>query len=82
MSYRVKAGPPILKVSEGIENLYLSFGGRTHSATAVYKTLAVDVAPDTTILIAARLNEDKRSDPQNGAFWDPVAWKQVAEPCH
>lgn len=82
MSYRVKAGVHVLKVSEGIENRYLSFGSRTHSATAIYKSLTVDVAPDTTVLIAARLNEDKRNDPQNGAFWDPVAWKQVAEPCH
>ncbi|MEO6687911.1 MAG: PDZ domain-containing protein [Dokdonella sp.] len=81
MSYRVKAGPHVLKVSEGIENRYLSFGSRMHSATAVYKSLTVNVAPDTTVLIAARLNEDKRNDPKDGAFWDPIAWKQVAEPC-
>jgi membrane-associated protease RseP (regulator of RpoE activity) len=81
MSYRVKAGQHVLKVAEGIESRYLSFGGRMHSAASVYKSLTIDVPPDTTILIAARLNEDKRNEPKDGAFWDPVAWKQVAEPC-
>lgn len=82
MSYRVKAGQHVLKVAEGIESRYLSFGGRMHSSGSVYKTLIVDVAPDMTVLIAARLNEDKRNEPKDGAFWDPVAWKQVAERCH
>lgn len=84
-SYRVEAGQHVLKVSEQIENRYLSFNDRSRRSGMTsdrYKTLTVDVAPDTTTLIAARLNEDKRDEPRNGAYWDPVAWKQVAEACH
>lgn len=83
-AYRVEAGSHVLKVSEQIENRYLSFNDRSRRSGMTgdrYKTLTVDVAPDTTTLIAARLNEDKRDEPRNGAYWDPVAWKQVAEPC-
>ena len=83
-SYRVAAGTHTLKVAERIENRYLSFSDRLRNAglqSERYKTLAVDVAPDTTTLIAARLNEDKRNESAHGAYWDPVAWKQTAEAC-
>jgi hypothetical protein len=84
-AYRVEAGSHVLKVSEQIENRYLSFNDRSRRSGMSgerYKTLTVDIAPDTTTLIAARLNEDKRDEPRNGAYWDPVAWKQVPEACH
>jgi hypothetical protein len=84
-SYRVEAGQHVLKVAERIESRYLGFNDRLRNsgmASEHYKTLTVDVAPDTTSLIAARLNEDERDQPKDGAYWDPVAWKQVAEPCH
>lgn len=83
-AYRVAAGPHTLKVAERIENRYLSFSDRMRNAglqSDRYKTLEVDVAPDTTTLIAARLNEDKRNEPAHGAYWDPVAWKQTVEAC-
>lgn len=82
-SYRVSAGPHVLQVAERIENRYLTFNDRLrNSSPDRYKTLQVDVKPDTTTLIAARLNPDKSNVWQNGAYWDPVAWKQVAEACH
>lgn len=83
-SYRVDAGTHTLKVAERIENRYLSFNDRQRNAglaTERYKTLVVDVQPGTTTLVAARLNEDKRSEWQGGAYWDPVAWKQIDEAC-
>ncbi|GAA0712348.1 PDZ domain-containing protein [Dokdonella soli] len=83
-AYRVAAGMHTLKVAERIENSYLSFNDRERNAALAserYKTLTVDVAPDTTTLIAAHLNEDKRSEWQGGAYWNPVAWKQSAEAC-
>jgi hypothetical protein len=83
-SYRVDAGRHVVKVAEQIENRYLSFNDRARNsglATDRYKTLDVDVAPDTTTLIAARLNEDKRDESRNGAYWDPIAWKQSTESC-
>lgn len=83
-SYRVTVGQHVLKVAERIENRYLSFNDRQRnggSSRDQYKSLTVDVTPDTTTLIAARLNDDKRNDWQGGAYWDPVAWKQTAESC-
>lgn len=83
-SYRVVAGSHVLTVANRIESRYLPFNDRLRNsgvASAHYKKLTIDVAPDTTTLIAARLNEDKRTESQNDAYWDPVAWKQVAEAC-
>ena len=83
-AFRVTAGTHTVKVGEQIESRYLSFNDQQRNggvSSARYKTLSVDVAPDTTTLIAARLNEDQRSNPQGGAYWDPVAWKQTTESC-
>lgn len=83
-AYRVSAGRHAIKVAEQIESRYLSFNDRARNSAIGndrYKTLDVDVPPDTTVLIAARLNEDKRSEWKDGAYWDPVAWKQTAESC-
>ena len=81
-TFRVTPGPHTLQVSERIESRYLSFNDRLrNSSPDRYKTLVVNVAPDTTTLIAARLNPDKRTEWKDGAYWDPVAWKQIAEPC-
>jgi hypothetical protein len=82
-SFRVNAGSHTLKVAEQIESRYLGFNDRARNAgkNDRYKTLRVDVAPDTTVLIAAHLNPDKRNDPSNGVFWNPVAWKQITESC-
>jgi len=82
-SYLVSAGPHTLKVSENIEQRYFSFNSRQRNAqlSGGYKTVEVNVAPDTTYLVAARLNEDKRDNPANGAYWDPVVWKETPETC-
>jgi hypothetical protein len=80
-SYRVTAGSHTVKVGEQIENRYLSFNDRVRMANDDYKTLRIDVPADTTVLVAARLNEDKRNEPRNGAYWDPVAWKEIPEGC-
>ena len=83
-AFRVSAGTHSVLVGEQIESRYLSFSDRQRNggmSSTHYKKLSVDVAPDTTTLIAARLNEDQRNNPQGGAYWDPVAWKQTAESC-
>lgn len=83
-AYRVSAGRHVIKVAEQIESRYLSFSDRARNSAIGsdrYKALDVDVPPDTTVLIAARLNEDQRSEWKDGAYWDPVAWKQTAERC-
>lgn len=83
-AFRVDAGRHVVKVAEQIEAKYLPFNDRLRNAglsESRYKTIDVDVAPDTTSLIAVRLVEDQRNQPKNGAYWEPVAWKQVAETC-
>lgn len=84
-SYRVSAGTHAVKVAEDIESRYLSFSDRARASgpsTRRYKTLSVDVAPGTTTLIAARLVLEQRNNPTDGAYWEPVAWKQVEEACN
>jgi hypothetical protein len=82
-AFRVEAGTHVLKVGEQIESKYLAFNDRARNAQVGggYKTISVTVAPDTTYLIAARLNDDQRDNPTNGAYWDPVMWKEVPETC-
>lgn len=82
-SYQVSTGPHTLKVAEHIESRYFSFNDRQRNAQVGggYKTVEVNVAPDTTYLVAARLNEDQRDNPANGAYWDPVVWKETPETC-
>jgi membrane-associated protease RseP (regulator of RpoE activity) len=83
-SFRVEPGTHSVKVAEDIESRYLSFSDRARNAglsSDRYKTLLVEVAPDTTTFIAARINDEHRTDPRNGAYWDPIAWKQTAEVC-
>jgi hypothetical protein len=82
-SYRVPAGQHVVRVGEKIESRYLSFNDRQRNAPLQggYKEVTVDVAPNTTYLIAARLNKDQRDNPINGAYWDPVMWKDVPETC-
>lgn len=82
-AYVVKPGPHVLKIGERIESRYLAFNSRQRNAQVGggYKTLNIDVAPDTTYFVAARLNEDQRDNPAYGAYWDPVMWKEVPEAC-
>ena len=83
-SYRVPAGSHVVKVAEDIESRYLGFSDRARAsgpATQRYKTLTIEVAPDTTTLVAARLVPEQRDNPSGGAYWEPVAWKQVDEAC-
>ena len=83
-SFRVTPGTHLVKVTEDIDSRYLSFSDRARNAGLSrdrYKTLEVEVAPDTTTFIAARIKIEQRNEPRNGAYWDPVAWKQAAETC-
>jgi len=82
-AYMISAGAHVLKISEHIPSRYFSFNDRQRNAQVGggYKMISVDVAPDTTYFVAARLNEDQRDNPAHGAYWDPVVWKEVAESC-
>lgn len=82
-AYSVKPGPHTVKVGERIESRYISFPQAQRSAPLFggYKTIDVVVEPNKTYFIAARLNDAERNNPTNGAYWDPVMWKEVAEAC-
>jgi hypothetical protein len=82
-AYPVKPGRHVVKVGERIESRYISFPQAQRNAPLYggYKSVTVEVEPNMTYLIAAHLNEDQRNNPINGAYWDPVMWKQVAESC-
>ena len=83
-TFRLSAGQHDLKVAERIDNRYLSFSDRLRNSDpeSRYKTLTVDVAPNTTYMLAAQLNVDKRNVWRDGAYWDPVIWSESAESCH
>lgn len=82
-SYQVSAGHHVLKIAEQIESRYLAFNDRLRNAGAGsrYKTLEVDVEPNTTLFVAARLDDAKRNDWRDGAYWEPVVWRTSAEAC-
>ena len=82
-AYRVTVGPHTVKVAERIESRYLAFNDRQRNAQIQggYKTITVDVAPNMTYLVAARLNEDQRDNPKDGAYWDPVMYRETPEEC-
>ncbi|HOX71789.1 MAG TPA: PDZ domain-containing protein [Dokdonella sp.] len=82
-SFRVSAGRHVLTVGERIDSRYLGFNDRLRNSDngERYKTLTVEVAPDTTYSLAAQINQDKRNVWRDGAFWDPVIWHETTEPC-
>ena len=81
--FRVTAGTHTLEVGERIDARYLPFNDRQRQAGTKTgtKTLQVDVPPNTTLLVAARLNADKVREWQHAAYWDPVVWKSASERC-
>lgn len=81
-SFRLSAGRHTLTVSEAIEDRYLSFNNRLrNSGSDRYKQIDVDVKPDTTYYLAARLNKDKVDQWRDGAYWDPALWLEKTERC-
>lgn len=81
-SFRLSTGRHTLTVSEQIEDRYLSFNNRfRNSGTDRYKTIDVDVKPNTTYYLAARLNLDKVGQWRDGAYWNPALWLEKTEGC-
>lgn len=82
-TFRLAVGEHVLTVAERIESRYLPFNDRLRNrdASTRYKSITVNVAPDTTYFLAARLNTDKRNEWRDGAYWDPVIWSESGEDC-
>lgn len=79
VSFRLSPGLHTLKLAEQIEPRYLAFNSRQRGDSV--KEMSLDVAPGVTYFLAAQLHEDKRADWHDGAYWDPVLWKQTEESC-
>lgn len=79
-TYRVAPGPHEVEVAEQIDDNDLP-GTYTRARRHKAKTFTIDVRPDTTYMVASRLNEDRERDIVRGSYWDPVVWKEIGEPC-
>ncbi|MGO4221527.1 hypothetical protein AB4Y64_06685 [Lysobacter sp. TAF61] len=82
-SYRVAAGKHTLEVAEIIDNE--QFGDvqlrqRAQQADR-YKTIELDVQPNTTYLLAAHLIEERRNYIMDQSYWEPVIYSQSSEAC-
>jgi hypothetical protein len=80
-SFRVAAGEHHLLVAENIPTRAFGIGEIATRRRQTSKPLTVVVEPGMTALIAAQLHLDKASDLAHGGYWDPVVWRQIAEPC-
>ena len=82
-SYRVTPGRHVLEVAEAIDNEQFNdvqLRQRVQRSDR-YKTLEVDVKPDTTYLLGARLVEARRNHIGDGSYWEPVIYRQNSESC-
>jgi len=80
-SFRLPAGEHLLELGELIESRYLGFNDRLRNQQPRYKSLRVTVRAGTTQFVAARLHPERRTEWVDGAYWDPMVWREVAEPC-
>lgn len=83
-SFRVSPGRRVLTVAESIDPSYFSGvanSQRSRRAGQLHKTIEVDIQPGVTYLLAARFIRDRSSEILDGSYWQPVIWKERAEPC-
>jgi hypothetical protein len=83
-SYRVGAGKHTLEVAELIDVKQfndLQLRQRTQQSDR-YKTIELDVQPNTTYLLAAHLIEANRNDIIGQTYWEPVIFSQSSEACN
>jgi hypothetical protein len=80
-SFRVGAGEHQLLVAENIPTQALGVGAIATLRRQTSKPLTVTVPPGKTVMIAAKLHLANASDLSGGTYWDPVAWKEIAESC-
>jgi PDZ domain-containing protein len=80
-SFRVKAGEHQLLIAENIPTDALGVGEIATLRRQTKKPLTVNVQPGTTVMLAAQLHLSKVTELTTGAYWDPVAWKEIPETC-
>jgi hypothetical protein len=80
-SFRVSAGEHRLVVAENIPTEAFGIGEFATRRRNTSKPLVVTVHPGQTALVAAQLHRDRAGSINDGRYWDPVVWKEVAESC-
>jgi len=82
-SFRVTPGRHVLEVAELIDPEQFNDVQRRQRDMRPdpYKELVVDVQPDTTYLLGARLVTARRNYITDGSYWEPVIYHQNSEPC-
>ena len=88
--HRLPVGRHVLVVREFIDRRRLNSAQllqidkmKRFAMAKAYKPLVVDVKPNTSYRIGARLLRD-RLDTQSlreNAYWEPVVWEEVPETC-
>jgi hypothetical protein len=82
--FRVTPGRHVLTVAEAIDwRQFLSVQRyqRDRSSRDRYKKLEIDVQPGITYRLAARFHPEERHSIRDGAYWEPVIWKESPERC-
>lgn len=86
--HQVETGPRVLIVAERIDSHRLTLGQNRQrelfkrlAQARAYKALVVDVAPDTTYYVGARLLTDKLDNDsiRANAYWEPVVWQERSD---
>lgn len=82
--FRITPGPHQLTVAEAIDWRQFSDLQRLHRDRNMrdrYKVLEVVVQPGITYRLSARFHPEERHSIRDGAYWEPVIWKESPETC-
>ena len=60
----------------GVQRLQRDRGSRDR-----YKQIEIDAQPGITYRLAARFHPEERHSVRDGAYWEPVIWKESPEIC-
>lgn len=83
--FTLAEGRNVLRVSEAIrDDRFTGNQNRKRAGLFRYerfKHFTLDVAPDTTYRLGARLIAENREDIRGGSYWEPVVWAEFEERC-
>jgi hypothetical protein len=81
---RLTPGRHVLRVAEAIDSRRFADVQqflRSRQNRDRYKEIELDVQPGITYRLAARFITEERHSIRDGAYWEPVIWKETPEPC-
>lgn len=83
--FRVSPGRRQIKVAEAIDGRhftsYQNYQRARLRPTERYKIFTLDVAPNTTYRLAARLDRERIEPVLEQAYWEPMVWRSVEQAC-